>query len=250
MVSCLLLLPAASTDFGSQICRIASSKHTLLHQVQLTTMSSPTNRWQARNAAINIQIPQGRRPSGIVTSPTFASRSGPPPSNRPQNPTMARPQHGRTPSTSAMPQLPKTPTARNTRRPSAAAAAAAGVPGYGSTSPATSAQPAGSDGVTSAGVGGLGGTGSAVQNGVGSEHTPLIPRAPRLHTLDGLNKPATTWTEFGVLARSSVPLSAGLALENALSTINVLVVTTLGELLQRYRKSEVRGPVPVGAWTS
>lgn len=201
-------------------------------------MSSPTNRWAARNAAINIQIPQGRRPSGIVTSPTFTGRNGPPPSNRPQNPTMARPQHGRTPSTSAMPTLPKTPTTRNTRRPSGAAAAAAGVPGYGATSPTASTQPAGSDGVTSAGAGAVGGTGSAVQNGVGSEHTPLIPRAPRLHTLDGLNKPATTWTEFGVLARSSIPLSAGLALENALSTINILVVTTLGESLGAWRSAQ------------
>lgn len=122
-----------------------------------------------------------------------------------------------------MPQLPKTP-GRN-RRTSGAAAAGAAI-GYGATSPTA---PTGADGITTAAAGGLGGTASAVQNGVGSEHTPLIPRVPRLHTLDGLNKPATTWTEFGVLARSSIPLSAGLALENALSTINILVVTTLGE---------------------
>lgn len=201
-------------------------QHTSLHQLT-GAMSSPTNRWAARNAALSIQPPQGRRPSGISTSPTFVGRTGPPPSNRPQNPTMARPSHGRTPSTSAMPQLPKTPTARNTRRPSATAAGVQAV-GYGSTSPSTAVQ-VGGDGVTAAGAGAVGGTGSAVQNGVGSESTPLIPRAPRLHTLDGLNKPATTWTEFGVLCRSSVPLSAGLALENALSTINILVVTTLGE---------------------
>lgn len=175
-------------------------------------MSSPTNRWAARNApalsgpGLNAQIPQGRRPSGTVTAPPYVGR--------PQNPTMARPTHGRTPSTSALPVLPT-------------------KPGQSARPRVPSGQPAaGTAGVPSAGAGAIGGTGSVVtvQNGV-TEQSPLLPKPPRMHmhTLDGLNKPATTWTEFGVLARSSVSLSAGLMLENALSTINILIVTTLGE---------------------
>jgi len=56
---------------------------------------------------------------------------------------------------------------------------------------------------------------------------PVAP-LPRLSGLVGLDKPASTWTELGVLVRSSIPLSAGLMLENALNTINILIVGRLG----------------------
>lgn len=50
----------------------------------------------------------------------------------------------------------------------------------------------------------------------------------RFHGLPGMNRPATVWNEFRVLVASSVPLSAGLMLENALNTINILVCGRLG----------------------
>lgn len=63
-----------------------------------------------------------------------------------------------------------------------------------------------------------------------TEATPLLPPddKPRLHGLVGLNRPPTVWTETNVLIKSSIPLAAGLMLENALSTINALVVSRLG----------------------
>lgn len=70
-----------------------------------------------------------------------------------------------------------------------------------------------------------------------SETTPLLPPQPveaevkpRLHGLVGLNRPPTVVTEASVLVRSSVPIAAGLMLENALSTINALVVSRLGAM--------------------
>lgn len=78
--------------------------------------------------------------------------------------------------------------------------------------------------------------------GQATETTPLLPPAGApvpssapvavakrpLSGLDGLDKPPTTWNELGVLVKTSVPLSAGLMLENALNTINILVAGRLG----------------------
>jgi hypothetical protein len=50
----------------------------------------------------------------------------------------------------------------------------------------------------------------------------------RFHGLPGMNRPATVLNEFRVLVASSIPLSAGLMLENALNTINILVCGRLG----------------------
>ncbi|BEJ14558.1 hypothetical protein CspHIS471_0403250 [Cutaneotrichosporon sp. HIS471] len=78
-----------------------------------------------------------------------------------------------------------------------------------------------------------------VSNGVDSDdvcdHEALAVRRAsvagakgRFHGLPGMNRPATVWTEFGVLVASSFPLSMGLMLENALNTINVFVCSRLG----------------------
>ncbi|TXT04828.1 hypothetical protein VHUM_04096 [Vanrija humicola] len=77
-----------------------------------------------------------------------------------------------------------------------------------------------------------------------SETTPLLPdaaaaaaaaagqsgfsTASKHHGLVGLNRPASTANELKVLVRSSIPLTMGLMLENALNTINVLIVGRLG----------------------
>lgn len=50
----------------------------------------------------------------------------------------------------------------------------------------------------------------------------------RYHGLPGMNLAPTVVNEFRVLVASSVPLSAGLMLENALNTINILVCGRLG----------------------
>ncbi|KAL1404977.1 ethionine resistance protein [Vanrija albida] len=48
------------------------------------------------------------------------------------------------------------------------------------------------------------------------------------HGVVGLNRPASTLNELKVLVRNSIPLTMGLMLENALNTINVLIVGRLG----------------------
>lgn len=58
---------------------------------------------------------------------------------------------------------------------------------------------------------------------------PALERVEsRLHGLVGLDRPASTWNELRVLVKSSIPLSIGLMLENALNTINILIVGRLG----------------------
>lgn len=52
--------------------------------------------------------------------------------------------------------------------------------------------------------------------------------AHRHHGVIGLNRPASTVNELKVLVRNSIPLTMGLMLENALNTINVLIVGRLG----------------------
>lgn len=75
---------------------------------------------------------------------------------------------------------------------------------------------------------GTGGDNECHSDALAVRRASAVSTKGRFHGLPGMDKAPTVWNEFRVLVKSSLPLSAGLMLENALNTINILVCGRLG----------------------